>query len=41
MGLDTKGFKPVELSEEELEKMREEVHDRVIVSNSITRTVAV
>ena len=32
MGLDTKGFKPVELSEEELEKMREEVHDRVIVA---------
>ena len=32
MGLDTKGFQPVELSEEELEKMREEVHDRVIVA---------
>ncbi len=32
MGLDTKGFKPVELSKEELEKMREEVHDRVIVA---------
>ena len=32
MGLDTKGFQPVELSQEELEKMREEVHDRVIVA---------
>ena len=32
MGLDTKGFKPVELSEEELAKMREDVHDRVIVA---------
>ena len=32
MGLDTKGFKPVELSPEELAVMREEVHDRVIVA---------
>ena len=32
MGLDTKGFKPVELSQEELAKMREDVHDRVIVA---------
>ena len=32
MGLDTKGFKPVELSPEELAEMREEVHDRVIVA---------
>ena len=32
MGLDTKGFQPVELSKEELEKMREDVHDRVIVA---------
>ena len=32
MGLDTKGFTPVELSPEELEVMREEVHDRVIVA---------
>ena len=32
MGLDTKGFQPVELSPEELEKMREDVHDRVIVA---------
>ena len=32
MGIDTKSFKPKELSSEELEKMREEVHDRVIVA---------
>ena len=32
MGLDTKGFKPVELSPEELAVMREEVHDRVIIA---------
>lgn len=32
MGLETKGFTPVELSPEELAKMREDVHDRVIVA---------
>jgi len=32
VGIDTKSFKPKELSSEELEKMREEVHDRVIVA---------
>jgi predicted metal-dependent peptidase len=32
MGLDTKGFTPVELTDEQLAEMREEVHDRVIVA---------
>lgn len=32
MGLDTKGFTPVELTDKQLAEMREEVHDRVIVA---------
>ena len=32
MSLDTKGFIPVELTDEQLAVMREEVHDRVIVA---------
>lgn len=32
MGIDTKTFQPEELTEKELLKMREEVHDRVIVA---------
>jgi len=32
MSLDTKGFTPVELTDEQLAVMREEVHDRVIVA---------
>lgn len=32
MTIDTKGFTPVELTDEQLAEMREEVHDRVIVA---------
>lgn len=32
MGIDTKSFKPKDISQEELETMRADVHDRVIVS---------
>ena len=32
MGLDTKGFTPLELTDEQLSEMRAEVHDRVIIA---------
>ena len=32
MGLDTKGFTPIKLTDEQLAEMRAEVHDRVIDS---------
>ena len=32
MGLDTKGFTPIKLTDEQLAEMREEVHDRVIIA---------
>ena len=32
MGLDTKGFTPIKLTDEQLAEMRAEVHDRVIIA---------